>query len=82
MRSSRKTLWGGCLLLVLDSCACKVSDNAIAAAQQVTTTTSSALKRNSGSCWTRTELHTMNGTCGIEEDCSAPSGLGYRFAPR
>src|SRR5208282_5632978 len=32
----------------------------------------SAFKRNSGSCWTRTESPTMSGTCGIEEDYSAP----------
>ena len=25
------------------------------------------------------ELPTTSGTCGIEKDCSAPSGLGYRF---
>jgi hypothetical protein len=35
-----------------------------------------------GYCWTRTELPTTSGTCGIEQDCSAPSGLGYRFGSR
>ena len=39
-------------------------------------------QRNSGTCWTRTELPATSGTCGIEEDCSAPSGLRYRFGSR
>ena len=32
--------------------------------------------------WTRTESPTTIGSCGIEEHCSAPSGLGYRVGHR
>ena len=35
-----------------------------------------------GYCRTRTALPTASGACGIEKDCSAPSGLGHRFGSR
>ena len=46
-------------------------------AQQKATIACSVFKRDSGSCRTRMESPTTSGTCEIEWDCSAPSGLGF-----